>query len=120
MVENGKDVMLTHPPSALEFSLGAGPHHLAGKYGFVSRAYTEGNTTDGAEFVIEWVDQFDHTQTVFHRLLRPLDTSADRGEQSFDVALPAGPGRVIMRTTPGPANNIAFDWTYWTDVKFSE
>ncbi|MEO6003595.1 MAG: hypothetical protein ABIZ04_05625 [Opitutus sp.] len=120
MTENGKDVMLTHPPSTLEFSIPATLHHLRGNFGFVSRAYEEGNATDGAEFIVEWIDATEKTRTLFKRFLRPRDVPEDRGEQAFKIDLPIGPGRLLMRTTAGPANNIAFDWTYWTDVKFSE
>ena len=120
MVENAKDVMLAHPPSSLEFSIDPGTRHLSGKFGFVSRAYTEGNATDGAEFIIEWIDSSDRKSVLFHRFLRPIDFAEDRGEQSFKIALPAGPGRLVMRTTAGPADSIAFDWTYWTDINFSE
>ena len=75
--------------------------------------------TDGAEFIIEWIDATDRTRTLFKRFLRPRDVPEDRGEQAFKIDLPIGPGRLLMRTTAGPSNNIAFDWTYWTDVKFS-
>lgn len=119
MSENGKDVMLTHPPSTLEFAVAATTHHLSGNFGFISRAYEEGNATDGAEFIIEWIDATDRTRTLFKRFLRPRDVPEDRGEQAFKIDLPIGPGRLLMRTTAGPSNNIAFDWTYWTDVKFS-
>ena len=120
MVENGKDVMLAHPPSSLEFAVAAGTRQISGRYGFVSRAYSEGNATDGAEFIIEWIDSSDRKETLFHRHLRPNTIVEDRGEQAFKIELPPGPGRLVMRTTAGPANSIAFDWTYWTDVKLGE
>ncbi len=119
MQENGKDVMLTHPPSTLEFAIAPTTHHLRGNFGFISRAYEDANGTDGAEFIIEWIDATERPRTLFRRLLRPRDVPEDRGEQEFKIDLPIGPGRLLMRTTAGPADNIAFDWTYWTDVKFS-
>jgi hypothetical protein len=120
MTEGGKDVMLTHPPSTLEFEIAPTTHHLRGKFGFIGRAYEEENATDGAEFIVEWIDAKEQTRTLFKRYLKPRDVPADRGEQTFKIDLPIGPGRLLMRTTAGPANNIAFDWTYWTDVKFTE
>jgi hypothetical protein len=120
MVEDGKDVMLTHPPSTLEFSIPPTLHKLQGNFGFISRAYEEGNGTDGAEFIVEWIDATDRVRTLFRRHLKPRDVPEDRGEQAFKIDLPIGPGRLLMRTTAGPADNIAFDWTYWANVKFSE
>jgi hypothetical protein len=119
MVEGGKEVMLAHPPMSLEFAVGAETRRLIGAFGMVANAYANANTTDGAEFLVEWLDANNATTTLFRRHLQPKDNVEDRGEQQFNIALPPGPGRLILRTTPGPANNIAFDWTYWTDVKFT-
>ena len=117
--EGGKEVLFAHPPSTLEFLVSPATRRLKGGYGFIARAYQDGNATDGAEFIIEWVDRGGKTTQLSHRLLRPVTVTADRGEQAFDLALPAGGGRLLLRITPGPANNLSFDWTYWTDVVFS-
>lgn len=115
--ENNKEVLLTHPPSELEFKVPANVRKITGKFGFVANAYTNGHTTDGAEFIVEWMDTTGKRTRLFYRHLRPLTYPQDRGEQSFDFAPPGGEGRMFLRITPGPESNIAFDWTYWTDLK---
>ena len=120
MVNNGKDVMLAHAPCSLEFEVPATLHRLSGKFGLINQAYEGPNGTDGAEFIIDWIDGAGKRTTLFRRLLRPRDIPADRGEQAFEIALPLGPGKIDMRTTAGSSDNISFDWTYWTDVRFSE
>ncbi len=119
LVENHKEVLLAHPPSSIEFELAPANRHATGHFGLVANAYTNGNTTDGAEFIIEWINAKGEVSRVFYRLLKPLTVPGDRGEQSFDFVVPPGGGRLVLRTTPGPDENIAFDWTYWTDVKFA-
>ncbi len=118
--EAGKEVLFVHAPSVLEFLVVPPTHHLKGNFGFIARAYQDGNATRGSEFIIEWMDDAGKTSRLFYRLLQPVTVSADRGEQSFELTLPPGSGRLIMRTTPGPSNNNAFGWTYWTDVIFSK
>lgn len=118
-VEGGKEVLFTHPPATLEFRPTPTQHHVSGKFGVISRAYSDGNTTDGAEFIAEWVDSAGKTRQLLNRNLQPLKVAADRGEQEFEFQIPNGEGRLLLRITPGPAGNISFDWTYWTDVKFA-
>ena len=119
LVEDHKEVLLAHPPSSLEFELSPQNRHITGHFGLIANAYTNGNTSDGAEFIIEWVNPAGEMSRVFYRLLKPLTIPEDRGDQTFDFKVPPGGGRLIMRTTPGPDNNVAYDWTYWTDVKFA-
>jgi hypothetical protein len=119
LTENGKEVLLAHPPSSIEFELTARNRHATGHFGMISNAYTNGHASDGAEFIIEWVDNAGEVTRIFYRRLRPLTVPADRGEQSFDLVVPEGGGRFVIRTTPGPDNDLAYDWTYWTDIKFA-
>jgi hypothetical protein len=119
LLENNKEVLLAHPPSSIEFDVAAQNRHVTGKFGLIANAYTKGNTTDGAEFIIEWVNSQGEVSRLFQRLLQPLTVTGDRGEQSFDFYSPPGGGRLILRTNGGPNGNLSFDWTYWTDVKFA-
>ena len=103
MPENGKDVMLTHPPSTLEFSIPATIHKMSGSFGFISRAYDEGNATDGAEFIIEWIDATDRTRTLFRRFLRPRDVPDDcRPDQQYRVRLDVLDRREVHRVNASP------------------
>jgi hypothetical protein len=115
--EGDKEVLFAHPPSTIEFQVNFPATRVSGKFGFAAGAYKPPNLTDGAEFIIEWIGAEGSTQ-LFKRLLAPAYIAADRGMQSFDLAIPQGGGRLVLRITPGPNNDLAFDWTYWTDVKF--
>jgi hypothetical protein len=92
---------------------------LSGKFGLAANSYTPPNATDGAEFYVEWKGADGRTVTLLDRLLRPLVEPGDRGMQSFDLALPRGGGHLVLRISPGPKNDVSFDWAYWTDVNFS-
>lgn len=118
-VEGGKEVLLVHAPSELEFQVTDQNRHITGHFGLIGRSYSEGNTTDGAEFIVEWIDTHGKMSRMFYRHLQPLTYPQDRGEQSFDFTVPAGGGRLLLKTTPGPAGNLAYDWAYWTGVKFA-
>lgn len=119
LIEDNREVLLAHPPSKIEFDLANDARHITGKFGLVKNAYTNGNTTDGVEFTIEWVNSRGEVSVEFQRLLQPLTVPKDRGTQSFDLTLPAPGGHLVFRTGPGPANDVAFDWAFWSEVKFA-
>jgi hypothetical protein len=117
--EDNREVLFAHPPSNIEFQVNFPASRISGTFGLAAKSYEAPNATDGAEFIVEWVGADGRAVTLFSRLLQPRTVVADQGFQTFDVPLPQGGGRVILRTTPGPNNNLAFDWTFWTGVKFS-
>jgi hypothetical protein len=119
IAEGDKEVVLAHAPSAIEFNVDFPAKRISGKFGLSQKSYTPPNATDGAEFILEWKGSDGRTVILFNRLLKPLTEIGDRGMQPFDVALPQGGGRLILRITPGPDNNVSFDWAYWTDVNFT-
>ena len=50
-------------------------------------------------------------------LLRPRDEPADRTVHPFRVALPPHRGGELeLVIGPGPYENTASDWTYWSDL----
>lgn len=120
IIEDGKEALLTHPPSELEFRVSPKVKNISGDFGLVANAYLNGHTTDGAEFIVEWIDAQGQTTRIFYRQLRPLTNPQDRGLQSFDIPAPPDGGRMLLRITPGPNSNIAYDWTYWTNLKLAE
>jgi hypothetical protein len=119
LLEDNYEVLSAHPPSAIEFKMDVPASRVSGRFGLAANSYKPPNRTDGAEFILEWVANNGDATRIFYRLLQPATVEADRGFQSFDVELPKGGGRLILRTTPGPANDLSFDWAFWTDVKFT-
>ena len=118
MTEGTTEVISAHPPSTLEFNVDFPAERVRGRFGLSQSAYTPPNQTDGVEFVLEWISADGSTRRLFERILAPSAAEADRGLQDFDVALPPGGGRLVLRTTPGPNNDLSFDWAFWTGVDF--
>lgn len=119
MVE-GRLEYFAHAPSQIVYQLPAGATALRGGFGLKPGAYapTNAGATDGAEFVIRWRPVGGNDQILFQRHLRPREEITDRGIQSFRVELPTNRtgGQLELVITPGPAENLASDWTYWTDL----
>jgi hypothetical protein len=96
---------------------------LRGRFGFRPGAYAASNLgrTDGAEFIITWINANGQRTELMRRLLRPWEEPADRGEHPFDLSLPAKAQNCALELAinSGPAGNSASDWTYWTDLLLS-
>lgn len=116
---DGHKVLHAHPPSNLEFKVDFPAERVRGSFGISRAAHTAPNMTDGCEFFVEWTDASGKVTTLFSRHLQPGRSEDDRGLQDFDVAIPPGGGRLILRITPGPAGDIVCDWAYWTDLRFT-
>lgn len=117
--EAEREVLFCHPPSTIEFQVNFPATRVSGRFGFAENAYKAPNATDGAEFSLEWHGPDGRIIPLFNRLLQPVSVAADQGIQAFDVAVPQGGGRLILRINSGPNNNQAYDWTYWTDIRFT-
>jgi len=114
----GRAEYFAHAPSQLTYRLPAGTRALRGGFGIRAAAYAADNPapTDGAEFVIRW-RAGTAERVLLRRLLRPREEAADRGVQSFRVEFPSDPaGEIQLCIEPGPADNAASDWTYWSDL----
>jgi hypothetical protein len=117
---NGKDVLLAHPDSSLEFPVHAGDVSVQGGFGLLDGAHQNGNATDGVEFVVEYLPTQGSPVVLFRRHLKPVSEPNDRGLQSFAVALPTpASGRIVLRTQNPPGYNAAWDWSLWTDLRFT-
>ncbi len=121
-VIDGAPNYFAHAPSTIAFALPAGAKAVQGGFGFRASAYAPDNKfpTDGAEFRVELVNERGERRRLFARLLQPLTEVQDRGVQSFAVSIPSGtpPGtRLEFVITPGPRDNAASDWTFWTDLR---
>lgn len=108
-----------HAPSYLVYRLPANAAFVRGGFGMRPGAYAPENRgpTDGAEFIIRWRPDGSKEQVLFRQLLRPREEPADRAVQAFRVALPPHRGGELeLVISPGPYENTASDWTYWTDL----
>ncbi len=112
------EAFLVHARGELEFDAGD-DRTVTGSFGLAEGAYTNGNKTDGAEFVLEAIASDGTKSEAWRKRLDPIANPADRGEQSFTARLPKDTVRVILRTLPGPNNNTDWDWTYWSQLRFA-
>jgi hypothetical protein len=113
-----ENVLMLLPPARLEWLLPADVRAVMLGYGLDPVAALQG-VTDGADFVVELV-QGEHTRPLFQRRLDPVHQVYDRGTHTRRILLPPfTPGtRLVVRTTPGPAGNAAWDWTYLARLEF--
>jgi len=119
--EKGHRSIFMHAPSMLSYPLPAEVRRLHGGFGFRDGAYaaTNPSPTDGAEFKVELVSAGGERHTLLSQLLQPRDHPDDRPVHPFSLELPPhGAGASVeFIITPGPADNAASDWTYWTDLE---
>jgi 4-amino-4-deoxy-L-arabinose transferase-like glycosyltransferase len=114
----GRGEFFAHAPSALVYRIPAGIGALQGGFGIRPAAYAAENhgPTDGAEFIIRWRPAGGGERILLRRLLRPRENPADRPVQSFRVEWAPTGGELELAISPGPADNNASDWTFWTDL----
>ena len=120
LMEHDQPVVAVHPPSMLEFRVTSGAGRLTGRYGFFESALNATEGSDGVAFRIQWIGPDGRSATLMEQFLEPVTDAAHRAAQSFDIALPAGPGLVRLFTDPGPTFDLAFDWVYWQEIAFIE
>jgi hypothetical protein len=115
---DGLLVQMLEPPGRIRFALTGRENAVLFKYGIDPEAYTRGST-DGVEFLVELERPGQAPQIVFRRWLQPLAVPADRGTQTQRVVLPPFPAGAMLslRTSPGPANNTAWDWGYFSGIR---
>jgi hypothetical protein len=111
-------VFSAHPVTELVFDPPPGASRLQADYGLLPAAYADPNrSTDGVQFEIVLRQADGTSQTLAQKLLKPGTHPEDRGIKTFDLPLPAGfAGEVILRTSPGPANDFSYDWAFWSMV----
>ena len=114
---DGAPVAVLHAPSEMTFNLPKGAQQATGSFGFLSGTYTNGGTTNGAEFIIVWSNGSQNIE-LFRRFLNPVQQVEDRGLQAFKIPLShlAG-GRLYLRIDSGPLGNFSWDWTGWSNIE---
>ena len=106
-------VQMLEPPAEMLWHLGGIERVLLLTYGLHPRAYTEGRS-DGADLIVELRPPGGPPLEVFRRRIDPTRVPADRGPLRARVALPPFPAGtdLVVRTTPGAADDTAWDWVY--------
>lgn len=113
---DGGNAMLLQSPSRLIFRLPAGNHQLSFRYGINPAVFNDPNAhTDGIGFKVETVTRGKKTEAL-NRVLEPSSRPADRELQSANLILNSdGDAQIWFVATPGPAENINWDWSVWQD-----
>jgi hypothetical protein len=125
--QNDHRVLRVIPEGEVRFSQSSKDRRITGKFGIERAAYEDGRA-DGVRFAIDHVDPAGKSTRLWQRELDPESQAADRGEQSFDVALPAdhegadrqgaeSRGVVVLRTSNLPGRRAVRTWSYWTEVE---
>ena len=110
-------VVQVHTPGEVRFLVPTGAREFVGHFGLRDGAHTSSAPTDGVLFRLE-AQQADGTRALlWERKLDPARTPADRGPQSFRVALPAGYGlQVFLQALPDGTDES--DWSYFGGLHF--
>lgn len=118
-MKDGRKQIFAHAPSHLVYNIPPETSALRGGIEIGEGAYApdNANPTDGAEFIIRWRPSNSEPVVLLRQLLRPKTNLSDRGLHSFYVKLPPhNGGELELITTPGPTENNASDWTFWSDL----
>jgi hypothetical protein len=115
---DGREVLKAHAPTMIIFDLPHGANTLSAEFGVTPAAFEGEEKTDGVSFVVEWLPRSGPPVLLFERTLLPADRPEHRVAQRFEAAVPPSQGgQLVLRTLPGPASNISFDWAYWSAVR---
>jgi len=115
---DGHPVVVMHAPSEMVFQIPAEAKTIAGSFGYLPGAWSDGGNTNGAEFIVYWANGAERIE-IFKRYLSPVSNPLDRGLQRFEARLPDRvDGRLFLQISAGAENNFAWDWTVWSDVEF--
>jgi len=105
-----------HPDSDLWIEIPTNSTHLDLSFGLREESYAEADTsTNGVEFIVTGF-RSDRTEVpVFQQFIDPFRNPDQRGPNQHSITLP--PENLVtlkFSTRPGPDQNYAFDWAYWT------
>jgi hypothetical protein len=119
-LEDDSMIYFAHARSELVYPLDGHARRLRGGFGLRPAAFAASNpaATDGASFRIALLSPDGARTVLLDRLICPRDVEADRPVQRFALLLPRHPAgsRLEFTIGPGPADNAACDWTFWSDL----
>jgi hypothetical protein len=109
--------LIAHAPSELHFAIPTGASRLHAGFAMDPGSYSKENQTDGVEVEIYEQETDGLRRRLYQRLLRPATEPGDRGPQTVELTgLNVPDGILVLRVSPGPAGNAAYDWFYWTSI----
>lgn len=117
--KNGRRRWQAHAPSRFVYECPPSLKRLTFTYGLNEDSYQQPNDqgTDGVDAVVSFERPDGGTLQLFWRRLNPRDVGRDRGPQAGQIDVPSHTGgRLIFQFLPGPMNDPAFDWAYWSDL----
>jgi hypothetical protein len=112
-VLDGRQFLLVHPLGEVRFQVPAGAKTVSALFAIRPDAYL---ATAGVEFEATFQPEGGAAIPLFRRMLTPRETTADRGVQHLNAALPGSAGELTLRTLPGPNGRIEWGWAGWSDV----
>lgn len=115
---DGLLVKMFEPPGRIRFKLRERESQIEFSFGIDPVAYTRGKT-DGVKFLVDLERPGQAPMTIFSRYLKPLETTADQGEQFARIVLPPFPlgSGLSIRTDAGSDGDGAWDWAYLTGIR---
>ncbi len=117
---SGLPVQMLETPGQMIFDLGPTDRVVTFDYGMDPECYTRG-TTDGVDIFVTLDAPNAAPVQLYRQPLHPLTVAADRGPHHHRLVLPpripAG-SRLVFHTDPGPDGNSAWDWAYFTRIRF--
>lgn len=120
LMVDGAGRLNAHAPSELEFALRPGVQRLQATFGLPDNTYGHdtGPNTDGVRFAVVLRRPRRAEVLLAEAWLDPHRQPADRGPHQFDLAFTMPDGAtLVLLASPGPANNNAYDWSYWGPVQ---
>ena len=90
----------------------------SGGFGILRAATADGQTSDGAAFVVEITAPGQTARELWRRTLDPTNRAVNAGPQSLDLVLPPWPdATLVLRTESAPSGRFNRAWSYWSDLK---
>ena len=114
------DAWIAHAPTRLVYDCPPDLHAISFGFGLDDNAIADERghrRSDGIEAIVEFIAPNESPMVLFRRALDPFVSPADRGRQHARVILPGRAGRLVVRLSPGQANNSSFDWSYLTALE---
>ncbi len=108
-----------HAPSQFVYRCPPTMTKLTFRYGLEETSYQPGRKgrTNGVEVAVSLETPGHGIVHLFRRELNPALVGMDQNTQTSQVEIPRHTeARLILQMLPGPMNEPAFDWSYWSDL----